>query len=196
MNYANEIKAAVSIKTLCESYGLIFNRTGFALCPFHSEKTPSFRVREHTNTYHCFGCGDGGTVIDFVMKAENCDFDTACRSLDAKFGLGFYGHISFAQRRKLEQDALARKKAQAAKAAEKEFSDRQNNILCAYYRWLTEQPQTPAVIFDREYLDRLFYSGAPINFDANVRVNALLEKHPNRGDYDKQHEAGYGIDQN
>lgn len=40
------------------------------LCPFHDERTPSFTVNEHTNTWKCFGCGEGGDVIQFVMQIE------------------------------------------------------------------------------------------------------------------------------
>lgn len=44
------------------------------LCPFHNEKTPSFHVSADKQLYHCFGCGEGGTVANFIMKAENLDF--------------------------------------------------------------------------------------------------------------------------
>ena len=44
------------------------------LCPFHDEKSPSFNVRTSHNTYHCFGCGEGGSVIDFIMKMEQLGF--------------------------------------------------------------------------------------------------------------------------
>src|SRR2546423_15357534 len=44
------------------------------LCPFHDEKSPSLNVRPSHGTFHCFGCGEGGSVIDFVMKIEHLGF--------------------------------------------------------------------------------------------------------------------------
>ena len=44
------------------------------LCPFHNEKTPSFMVNQDKQIYHCFGCGEGGNVISFVMKYRNLGF--------------------------------------------------------------------------------------------------------------------------
>ena len=52
-----------------------------ARCPFHTEKTPSFMVNPSTNTYHCFGCGEHGDVITFVMKMRNMDFVSAVEYL-------------------------------------------------------------------------------------------------------------------
>ena len=51
------------------------------LCPFHNEKTPSFMVSEDKQLYHCFGCGEGGDVINFIMKVENLDFADAVSHL-------------------------------------------------------------------------------------------------------------------
>jgi hypothetical protein len=51
------------------------------LCPIHNEKTPSFVVYKYENRWHCFGCSEGGDVIDLVMKINNLDFVSACRSL-------------------------------------------------------------------------------------------------------------------
>ncbi len=50
-------------------------------CPFHNEKTPSFAVSEDKGFYHCFGCGEHGDIISFVMKSENVDFKTAISEL-------------------------------------------------------------------------------------------------------------------
>ena len=47
------------------------------LCPFHSEKTPSFNVQQDKQIYHCFGCGEGGNVISFIMKYKNLGFPDA-----------------------------------------------------------------------------------------------------------------------
>ena len=58
-----------------------------ALCPFHQEKTPSFHVSPQRQTFHCFGCGVGGTVFRFVMDYEHVDFPSAVRKLAARVGI-------------------------------------------------------------------------------------------------------------
>jgi len=52
-----------------------------ALCPFHNEKTPSFTVNQEKQIFKCFGCGEAGNVISFIMKAENLDFVDALKLL-------------------------------------------------------------------------------------------------------------------
>ncbi len=56
-------------------------------CPFHGEKTPSFSVNRARQIYKCFGCGEGGNVITFVMKYENCSFPEALKMLAEKAGV-------------------------------------------------------------------------------------------------------------
>ena len=58
-----------------------------ALCPFHREKTPSFHVNPQRQSYHCFGCGAGGTVFRFVMDYEHLDFPSAVRRLAQRAGV-------------------------------------------------------------------------------------------------------------
>ena len=58
-----------------------------ALCPFHQEKTPSFTVSPSRQTFHCFGCGAGGSVFRFVMDYEHLDFPAAVRKLAARAGI-------------------------------------------------------------------------------------------------------------
>jgi DNA primase len=58
-----------------------------ALCPFHQEKTPSFIVSPSRQTFHCFGCGAGGSVFRFVMDYEHTDFPSAVRKLAARAGI-------------------------------------------------------------------------------------------------------------
>jgi DNA primase len=57
------------------------------LCPFHSEKTPSFAVHPVKQIYHCFGCGVGGDVFSFVMALEKCEFPEAVRIVAEKCGI-------------------------------------------------------------------------------------------------------------
>src|SRR5579863_1894942 len=62
-------------------------RNHVGLCPFHNEKTPSFSVSAERGFFHCFGCGAGGTVFDFVMRVEALSFPEALQSLARRFGV-------------------------------------------------------------------------------------------------------------
>ncbi|MGH4026230.1 MAG: DNA primase [Pseudonocardiaceae bacterium] len=57
------------------------------LCPFHDEKTPSMNVRPSHGTFHCFGCGEGGSVVDFVMKIDHLGFVEAVERLADRVGI-------------------------------------------------------------------------------------------------------------
>jgi len=57
------------------------------LCPFHDEKTPSFNVRASHGTFHCFGCGEGGDAVAFIMKMEHIGFVEAVERLADRVGL-------------------------------------------------------------------------------------------------------------
>ena len=72
------------------SYVRLTKRSGsnlFGLCPFHSEKTPSFSVSPDKQIYHCFGCGKGGSVINFIMEIENLSFPDAVEFLARRCGM-------------------------------------------------------------------------------------------------------------
>jgi len=62
-------------------------RNFVGLCPFHGEKTPSFTVNREKGFFHCFGCGVGGDVFNFVMRMEGATFPEALRSLANRYGI-------------------------------------------------------------------------------------------------------------
>jgi DNA primase len=62
-------------------------RNYVGLCPFHNEKTPSFSVNGERGFFHCFGCGAGGTVFDFVMRLEGLTFPETVQSLARRYGV-------------------------------------------------------------------------------------------------------------
>lgn len=88
-DFKEELKARVSIEDVVSPYVTLKRRgrTLVGLCPFHSEKTPSFTVYPENGSFYCFGCGAGGDVISFVERIENLDYMEAVRSLAQRAGL-------------------------------------------------------------------------------------------------------------
>ncbi len=84
-----ELKIRCPIEDVISSY-VTLRRAGsnhLGLCPFHSEKTPSFTVFSGTSSFYCFGCGAGGDVISFIMRAENLDYRDALEFLAKRAGI-------------------------------------------------------------------------------------------------------------
>ncbi len=84
-----EVLYRTDIQTLIGGY-VALKRAGSnvkGLCPFHSEKTPSFTVYPADNSFYCFGCGVGGDAISFVMKMENVDYPDAVQILAKRAGI-------------------------------------------------------------------------------------------------------------
>ena len=89
-NFINELTERNDIVDVVSSYVRLSKKSGanlFGLCPFHSEKTPSFSVSPDKQIYHCFGCGKGGGVINFVMEIENLSFPEAVEFLAKRAGM-------------------------------------------------------------------------------------------------------------
>ena len=74
--FIDELVARSEISDVVSSYVSLKKKGAnlWGLCPFHSEKTPSFSVSQEKQIYHCFGCGKGGGVISFLMEIENLPF--------------------------------------------------------------------------------------------------------------------------
>ena len=84
-----EIRFRNNIEDVVSSY-VTLKRAGsnlLGLCPFHSEKTPSFTVFPNTESFHCFGCGAGGDVISFIRRIENLDYPSAIELLAKRAGI-------------------------------------------------------------------------------------------------------------
>ena len=86
------------------------------LCPFHEEKTPSFSVNPSANLYHCFGCGVGGDIFDFVMRLDNLQFGEAVEHLARSAGvtLAYEGGTSGGRREGGRRQRLVDANAAAA----------------------------------------------------------------------------------
>jgi len=87
--FADDVKNQGDIVRVVSDYVTLKKRgsTYVACCPFHSEKTPSFNVNPGRGLFHCFGCGAGGSIFDFVMRIEGCGFPESVRVVAQKSGI-------------------------------------------------------------------------------------------------------------
>ncbi len=88
-SFIQQLVGLCEIEDVVSSYVTIrrAGRNPKGLCPFHSEKTPSFVLYPDNQSFYCFGCGAGGVVISFIMRAENLDYVEAVRFLAKRVGL-------------------------------------------------------------------------------------------------------------
>ena len=89
-DFLTELRARTDIEELVGRYTEIRgrgSRNPTALCPFHTEKTPSFTIYRDTQSYYCFGCGNGGDAITFVKNIEHLDYVEAVRFLCERAGM-------------------------------------------------------------------------------------------------------------
>ncbi len=164
-------------------YNIRINRAGFIACPFHSgDNTPSLKIYDHS--FYCFGCGKGGSLINFVQEMQGMRYREACEFLDNSFSLGLLGERrNFAQYRQMQKSAGKHAIAQNAQQRAEKYDLAQFVQLCAYRRWLCSQPATTDITFDIDYIDRILDQDYLITFDADARINSLLTKHPNGGEF-------------
>lgn len=131
---AKKITEALKLRDVMEFYGVKFNGRGFALCPFHDEKTASLSIKnEH---YKCFGCGAYGGVINFVMESYGISFRQALVKLDSDFHLGLIGK---------EPDYRTRQQIAENRRIEKRYQEHQEELHQNYLTLCTVH----AVLFRR-----------------------------------------------
>ena len=110
------------------------------LCPFHQEKTPSFNVNQARQMFHCFGCGVGGDVFDFVMNYEGRTFTDAVQSLGARVGVEV-------------EDVKDTPRAKSARDKQRAETEHLLSIMEAAAAFYREQLKGPSGSKAREYLD-------------------------------------------
>lgn len=101
--FIDELVERNDIVDVVSGYVRLSKRSGanqFGLCPFHSEKTPSFAVNQEKQIYHCFGCGKGGSVINFIMEIENLGYRDAVAFLARRVGMAMPQEQDDAESRK------------------------------------------------------------------------------------------------
>ena len=88
-SFLEELKLRCDIEQTVSSYVLLkrAGRNLKGLCPFHSEKTPSFVVYPDSQSFYCFGCGAGGDVVTFIRRAENLEYVEAVKYLAERAGM-------------------------------------------------------------------------------------------------------------
>ncbi len=165
--------------------GGTFNQKDFCKCPFHAEKTPSFKLFRNNKSFYCFGCGAGGNIINLVSKALNISYVEAMKRLDEDYSLNlFQRQIKTDTRRSKEAIEAARKQLKREQLQIK----RKNNYfkLIDYYKELKEMPKNQAVLHDLAFIDRLLdkwllcenelFDGIPDDFNADALIYALKSK--------------------
>jgi DNA primase len=135
-----EVRERASILEVISDY-MSLRKSGAnyqGLCPFHGEKTPSFNVNPARGIFHCFGCGAGGSALDFVMRMEGIAFPQAVKLLAKKVGVEI-------PERPLSRD-------EKRKADEQEQLYYINELAAQFYRRVLESDEAGAA--GRSYLER------------------------------------------
>ena len=101
------ISGYVSLKRTSDTYK--------GLCPFHSEKSPSFTVYPKTSSFYCFGCGIGGDAVTFVKQIEHLDYPDAIEFLAKRAGITIVDDDKYArQEKKVDRNRMYKMNADAA----------------------------------------------------------------------------------
>jgi DNA primase len=120
MEIIDQVRQASSIVEIASQYTTLKRRgrKWVGLCPFHTEKTPSFTIDEDKQLYHCFGCGVGGDIFSLLMERENLTFPEALKSLAERY------HVALPAQQRVRPEVL--------KLEEKLF--KANELALGYFR--------------------------------------------------------------
>ena len=121
---AEIIKQNISMHDVFIRYGLKLGKRGAMCCPFHREKTPSFKIYQNGKKFHCFGCGADGDVISFAMKYYGITYGQAITRLASEFGIPVVGERPLTIKERVKIQETRRKRKQ-----EEEFLKSEGNRL-------------------------------------------------------------------
>ena len=157
MNYADEIRDRVPASELLPFYGMNVDRAGFCTCPFHQgDKNGSLKVYPGDRGWHCFGCGAGSSVVDFVMQYFGLSFLDAQKKINDDFRLGLSFGERLSTRERAEAAEKVRKQQERARAWEnrkKALQSAVDKTLTAYVildKWLLHHKPTGGMIAHRD----------------------------------------------
>lgn len=140
------------MRDVLEEYGhRPIRGTNIYRCAYHyPDKKPSASIDKRTDRFRCFSCGIVKDIFDFVQDQEKCDFKTATKILDEKFGLGLLGQLTHKQKLELAKRQKEREKTKKEKQWWTEF-ERQTCIKIADRLKLLEQIATDCHLTRGEY---------------------------------------------
>lgn len=187
-----EIREATDMIEVVSQYVTLKKRgkSFVGLCPFHTEKTPSFNVDPVRGFYHCFGCGAGGSVFNFVMQMEGVSFPEALRTLADKAGVPLPQYRPDDESEK-ESEALYNTNAFAAKYFQHQLNKTpQGQKALGYFlnRQFTEESVSLFHIgYAPDSWDGLLKSAAKqrIKTDVLHKAGLIVARKDNSGFYDR-----------
>lgn len=166
-----QIKSMVTIADVISKYSPSSEiKKDLMHCPFHTEKTASFKIYQNNNSFYCFGCGVGGDQINFVAKMLNLSYYEALKRVDEDFMLNVFAQKiskSVLQKRIYEQE---KKRLSAEKAKLKRQAE--ENKLISFFKGLRNQLENEpdnnklqnAIIFVESWLN------GKMNIDGNITL--------------------------
>ena len=144
------------MRQVAHGYGFnVSSKTNKMICPFHNDTHASMQVYPGDGGYHCFTCGLGGDVIDFVMRLFGLDFMDACKKMDQDFNL----HLGVGETRSKEEREAA-ERAFRERMERKRRIERRRKLLYAIYH---------AAYNRYTFLDILKRDNMPTGFDGEFK---------------------------
>ena len=173
-DYAKIINDTLAMSDIINHYSIGTLNRGKMCCPFHSEKTPSFIATG--SFFNCFGCGEGGDIIKFVMRYFNIDFKAAIIKIDYDFNL----NMGIGKKPTLTQYRLQQIRYKELRKKQEELEQKKAYKLYAYRRlidyrwWLRELPDSEPKQHDIDYMDRLLDKFLPSDVFITMNIDALI----------------------